>query len=295
MAWPPLWSYKGNYIMIQDIGEGRLDISHGLQKPSDGDRLFIDGYKDKTVYVKMLRDDIPDIPFFPLKDDSLRNKEFKFLFRIAGTAYFTIIEDGTELFPYEHNTYSFQKLSVFRKSAQTDLRFAASTGWQLYKWYMDNRFCGRCGGKMKYGEKERSVICKDCGLTVYPKIMPAVIIGVTNGDDILMTRYRGREYKGHALIAGFCEIGESAEDTVRREVMEEAGIRVKNIRYYKSQPWGFDQDLLLGFYCEADGDCSIKMDDGELSEAVWVNRKDITEKNENMSLTNEMIVRFKEG
>ncbi len=289
--------------MIQDIGEGRLDISYGLQKPSDGDRLFIYGYKDKTVYVNMLKDDIPDIPVFPLKDDAFKNKEFRFLFRIEGTAYFTIIEDGTDFITDDLSSeetdeigkYSFQKLSVFRKSALRDLRFAASTGWQLYKWYMDNRFCGRCGGKMAYGEKERSVICKDCGLTVYPKIMPAVIIGVTNGDDILMTRYRGREYKGHALIAGFCEIGETAEDTVRREVMEEAGIRVKNIRYYKSQPWGFDQDLLLGFYCEADGDCSIKMDTGELSEAVWVNRKDITEKNENMSLTNEMIVRFKEG
>ena len=247
-------------------------------------------------YQGLYREGMPDIPVFPLKDDAFKDKEFRFLFRIAGTAYFTVIEDGTELSCLDEvGEYSFQKLSVFRKSAQTELRFAASTGWQIYKWYMDNRFCGRCGGKMKYGEKERSVICKDCGLTVYPKIMPAVIIGVTNGDDILMTRYRGREYKGHALIAGFCEIGETAEDTVRREVMEEAGIRVKKIRYYKSQPWGFDQDLLLGFYCEADGECSIKMDTGELSEAVWVNRKDIIEKNENMSLTNEMIVHFKEG
>jgi NAD+ diphosphatase len=108
-----------------------------------------------------------------------------------------------------------------------------------------------------------------------------------------MTRYKGREYGGHALIAGFCEIGETGEDTVRREVMEEAGIHVKNIRYYKSQPWGFESDLLLGYFCEADGDEEIRMDDDELSEAVWIRRDEIQERFENMSLTNEMICHFK--
>ena len=80
------------------------------------------------------------------------------------------------------------------------------------------------------------------------KIAPAVMVGVTNGDKILMTNYAGREYKKYARIAGFTEIGETAEQTVEREVMEEVGLHVKNIRYYKSQPWGYDSDLLLGYF-----------------------------------------------
>ena len=85
--------------------------------------------------------------------------------------------------------------------------------------------------------------CPVCNNMVFPKIAPAVIIGLTNNDQIMMTKYAGREYKRYALIAGFTEIGETAEETVHREVMEEVGLKVKNIRYYKSQPWGFDSNL----------------------------------------------------
>ena len=92
---------------------------------------------------------------------------------------------------------------------------------------------------------------------VFPKIAPAVIVGVTNGRKILMTKYANREYKRYALIAGFTEIGETAEETVAREVKEEVGLSVKNIRYYKSQPWGFDSNLLLGYFCELDDEGDV--------------------------------------
>ena len=79
--------------------------------------------------------------------------------------------------------------------------------------------------------------CEKCGSRVYPRINPAVIIAVTKGSKLLMTKYAGRTYTRYALVAGFTEIGETLEQTVAREVMEETGIRVKNLRYYKSQPW----------------------------------------------------------
>ena len=110
---------------------------------------------------------------------------------------------------------------------------------------------------------------------VFPKIAPAVIVGVTNGDKILMTKYAGREYKKYALIAGFTEIGETAEQTVEREVMEEVGLHVKNIRYYKSQPWGYDSDLLLGYFCELAEEHKIELDETELSLAEWIDYKDV--------------------
>ena len=137
--------------------------------------------------------------------------------------------------------------------------------------------------------------CKDCGRVIYPRINPAVIVGVTNGDEILMTKYRGRDIPYFALVAGFTEIGETLEQTVAREVMEEAGLRVKNIRYYKSQPWAIVDDLLAGFYCDVDGATEIHMDATELKEAVWVRREDVVGQPNDFSLTNEMMLVFRDG
>lgn len=172
--------------------------------------------------------------------------------------------------------------------------FAAVTGKHLSDWYRDTRFCGRCGNKMIHSVTERAMTCEECHYTAYPRIMPAVIVGVKNGDSLLLTKYR-TGFGHNALIAGFTEIGETAEETVAREVMEEAGIKVKNIRYYKSQPWGTANDLLLGYYCELDGDPTITMDSNELKYAEWVKREDIVLQPGSFSMTNEMMKRFKEG
>ena len=192
--------------------------------------------------------------------------------------------------------YTVETLRVLRRTKPKEECYAGETAYHLYVWYRDNNFCGRCGEYLEYSHKERAMICPSCGNVVYPKIAPAVIVGILNssGDKIVMTRYAGREYKGHALVAGFCEIGETAEDTVRREVLEEVGLHVRNIRYYKSQPWGFDSNLLFGYYCTADEGEPIHMDDGELAKAVWVSRDEIGEEERNLSLTAEMIMHFKE-
>lgn len=94
---------------------------------------------------------------------------------------------------------------------------------------------------------------------VFPKISPAVIVAVTDNDRVLLTKYAGRTYKNYALVAGFNEAGETIEQTVRREVMEEVGLKVKNLKYYKSQPWGLSGSLLSGFFCELDGDDKITL------------------------------------
>ena len=138
-------------------------------------------------------------------------------------------------------------------------------------------------------------VCPECGNEIFPVIAPAVIVAVTHGDQILVTRYAGREHKGIALIAGFCEIGERTEDTVHREVMEEAGVRVKNLRYFDSQPWGFASNLLLGYFAELDGSPEIHMDEEELQEARWVKRGELPVQENLASLTATMIEHFRQG
>ena len=139
------------------------------------------------------------------------------------------------------------------------------------------------------------LFCEHCNHMEFPKICPAVIIGVTDGNRILMSKYAGRSYKKYALLAGFTEIGETVEETVAREVMEEVGLKVKNIRYYKSQPWAFSDTLLMGFYCDLDGDAKITLDEEELALAEWFERDEIPVEPSRDSLTNEMIIKFKQG
>ncbi len=99
----------------------------------------------------------------------------------------------------------------------------------------------------------------------------------------------------YALIAGFTEIGETLEETVQREVMEEVGLKVKNIRYYKSQPWSFSSTLLCGFFCEVGGDTEITLDTEELSVGEWFDRDNIPVEDDGVSLSREMIGVFKTG
>ena len=120
-------------------------------------------------------------------------------------------------------------------------------------------------------------------------------MGVYNGDRLLLTKYAGRPYKNFALVAGFAEIGESLEQTVRREVKEEVGLNVKNIKFYKSQPWPFTDTILAGFFAELDGDDTITLQEDELSLGVWMDRKDIPPEKLKISLTGEMMEAFRTG
>ncbi len=191
--------------------------------------------------------------------------------------------------------YTLLSRQQLRSMAPQHLMFAAVTAFQLDGWYTANRYCGRCATPMLHDSKERMVRCPSCGNLVYPRINPAVIVGVTDGDRILLSKYAGRGHTNYALIAGFTEIGETYEQTVAREVMEEVGLRVKNIRYYKSQPWGIDGNILAGFYCDLDGSDEIHLDENELSMAGWYHRDGLPIDDDGYSLTREMIRIFGEG
>lgn len=167
--------------------------------------------------------------------------------------------------------------------------FGGLFGLQLKRWYDTTRFCGRCGAKLEHSATERMMFCPKCHDMTYPTISPAVIVAVTNGDDVLVARGKGRPKTALSLIAGFAEVGETIEQTVQREVMEETGVRVKNLRFYKSQPWPLSSSLLCGFFAELDGDPKVTCQEEELDWAGWMDRRDLQPDDTNYSLTREMM------
>lgn len=191
--------------------------------------------------------------------------------------------------------YHYEDVRIFRTALSRHTAFAGITAHHLFCWYQANRFCGLCGQRMVPDHRERMLFCPRCRNMVYPRISPAVIVGILNGNKILMSKYAGRPNTNYALIAGFTEIGESAEQTVAREVMEEVGLRVKNIRYYKSQPWAFSRSLLIGYFCDLDGSDKIRLDTRELAQADWFSPDQIALEDDHISLTREMIMLFKRG
>ena len=266
--------------MIQDIGQHIYRNEYTPQPPRPGDLFFV--FRSGQI---LCRENAAGEICFPDVREA-GDQSLQYLFRIDGTSFYL----GSEA----PEGYSFQPMTCLRRCMPQHLGFAGMTAWHLHVWYSSHRYCGKCGRPVRHHEKLRALEC-ECGNLIFPVIAPAVIVAVTHGDKILVTRYAGRAHKGIALIAGFCEIGERAEDTVHREVMEEAGVKVKNLRYFGTQPWGFASNLLLGFYCELDGSDEIRMDEEELQYAGWVHRKDLPEPENLASLTATMIERFRLG
>ena len=277
--------------MIQDIFPAKFYNHFENQKASKSDSAFL--FSEGKVLVRYNQDS-KSLTFPTCGDFSEKGLSATYLFSIDNQKYF-LIPDGAEL-PAGLQDFSFytpRQLRDMPLDSKTDI-FAVFSAYHLWKWYDDNKFCGHCGHALEGDTVERALFCPECKTKIYPRINPAVIIGIIKGDKILITKYR-TGYAHSALVAGFTEFGETLEQTVEREVMEEVGLKVKNIRYYKSQPWALAQDLLAGFFCEVDGDDKIKMDEGELKYAEWVGRDEIELQPNDYSLTNEMMKLFKSG
>jgi len=280
--------------MIQDILPNVFHNEFRPQAcPSSSSAVLC--FQERKVLVRLLDGDAPGF-VFPTADlfsGQTDGSKLVYAFAVNETEYFLKIwgDPEQEIVP---DGFAYLDFFEIRRNLPNVSGMIVFTGYHLHMWYRGRRFCGFCGKPVVHDSSERAVCCPACGQKNYPRIMPAVIVGVIHGDRLLQTKYSsGFQY--YALIAGFTEIGETLEETVQREVLEETGLRVKNIRYYKSQPWGLAGDVLAGFFCDLDGDDTIALDQNELAVAEWKQRSEIVLQPDNYSLTNEMMRRFKEG
>ena len=177
--------------------------------------------------------------------------------------------------------------SIFN-TVEEEIIWAAGTANQLATWKRNHQYCGRCGAACEDKQDERAKICPACGLINYPRLSPAVIVAVLRENKILLARNRRFRLPFFSVLAGFVEPGETLEACVAREIEEEVGISVKNIRYFGSQPWPFPDSLMVGFIADYAGG-EIRVDDTEIMEAEWFSREDLPRIPPRISIARQLI------
>ena len=297
--------------MIQDIAPFQFHNEWQKLQPEDEDWIIC--IKERKILLRGTKENISFPRFREIRQQVRDGDHFVYLFAVSGERFFLCqqhqykerkesdlvhlnqdmeksADKNTDKVQMELH---YETTRYLRGAAPQHLCYAGLVGAQLAGWYAAHRFCGGCGAGMIPDEQERMMRCPVCGQMEYPKICPCVIVGVMHEGKILVSWYKNGFRDHYALIAGFAEVGETIEETVAREVYEETHLHVKNLRYYKSQPWPYSESLLFGFFCELDGADDIVIQEEELAMAKWVTPEEIFETPDNFALTNEMICKFK--
>ena len=192
------------------------------------------------------------------------------------------------------NGLTYQPIRAFHSMPFSQGAMVTSA-WHLWSWYRSNRFCGECGAPTEHFPEERALRCTRCGNLIFPRIAPAVITAITDGEYILLARNVASELNHYALIAGYVEVGETLEHAVKREVMEEVGLEIDGLRYLGDQPWGVSGALMFAFHAKADRAAPIRLQESELADAKWVRREELTPVQNPASIAAELMERFRKG
>jgi NAD+ diphosphatase len=169
-----------------------------------------------------------------------------------------------------------------------DLFPLAGRAIQIINWDKHHQFCGKCSTPTTTMDEEMAKICPECGFISHTRLSPAVITAIINGDKILMAKHSYGLKNRYSLIAGFLEAGETLEEGVEREIMEEVGLKVKDIKYFGSQPWPFPNSLMIGFIANYDSG-EIKVDGKEIVDAKWFEVDDVPRPPSKISISGELI------
>ncbi len=232
--------------------------------------------------------------FFKYADiKKIINNDLIFLGKAHDNFYFTVDVSEENIF-IKNESYKFDDLrkvaSILNQKEAAILAYAKS----MIYWKERVKFCGKCGSQTILEEGGHKAFCPECNSNFFPHTNPAIIVIVTSEEKCLLARQPVWPPKRYSVIAGFVEPGESLENAVSREVLEETGIKVKNISYHSSQPWPFPGSIMIGFNAEAET-TEITLLDKELEDAKWFSREEIKEKvkSKELKLSTEISISFR--
>ncbi len=241
-----------------------MHSEHSRYVPVWGDKCLIGG--DPPHAVLLQKHQVPD---FVVDQDLI----FLGLFHDQPAFAFSLNANGSAPFG---ELGEFHDLRFLGSELAPDEANLAAHARALVLWHASQRYCGVCGSSAQPEAGGNSRICanENCAREIFPRVDPAIIVLVANGDRCLLGRQSNWPEGRYSTIAGFVEPGESVEDSVRREVYEETNVHVGKVRYHSSQPWPFPSSLMLGFFAEATSS-DIILNDAELEDAQWFTRKEL--------------------
>jgi NAD+ diphosphatase len=191
-----------------------------------------------------------------------------YLGQLDGEDCFAVAAEGAKA----HSQFKAEGLRALYGLMGEELFAVAGRAVQIAAFGLTHRYCGRCGLETVRDGVERCTRCAACELAFYPRIAPAIIVLVRRGDEALLARSSRFTSDFYSTLAGFVEAGESLEQTLAREVREEVGIEVGNVRYFGSQPWPFPHSLMVGFFADYAGG-ELAVDGSEIIDARWFSKK----------------------
>ncbi len=223
-----------------------------------------------------------------LEDSGITLTRKQFIGTLGGRPCYAAAIEGGDAMP---EGFALKPLRGLLTGLDEGLIWAAGRANQLIHWEQTHNYCGACSNRVKDKTNEKAKFCPKCGVVIYPRITPAIIVAVMKNDQILLARNNQARIPFYSLLAGFVEPSETLEDCVRREVREEVGITVGNIRYFGSQPWPFPNSLMIGFTAQyAAGE--IQIDYGELSDAGWFDKGSLPQVPPPLSIAGQLIEWF---
>lgn len=232
-----------------------------------GDQLVVEGEPEKHSKLSL--------PSFEQLASIKWKTPCQYLGRFDGRPLYTMSPAGASVGTDVVDESSLRAAGLFTENLRVlyprlsrELTFIAGRAYHILRWDIHSRYCGTCSAEMIHTKHERGKMCPNCGNKNYPRVVPAVITAILNDDKILLARNARRGLPHYSLIAGFVEPGETLEECVHRETMEEVGLRIKNLRYFASQPWPFPDALMVGYFAEYAGG-KITPEPEEIAEAAW--------------------------
>lgn len=275
--------------MIQEIFPHRFNNQYLANKNIE-EKDFVFHYHGNSLLLKTNGDEF-EIPQKKDFSEITDKTESTFLFTFNDVSCFLIWDKlKADEPPFIHKEISF-----FRTIRQQEIAWISIVGFHLRNWYSQHKFCGKCGARTQQKPDERAIVCPECNTIVFPGISPAIIVAIICNNKILLARNTNFPGSWYSLIAGYVDVGETLEETLIREVKEEVGLDVKNIRYYKSQPWPLSGSMMIGFVAEADENQPISIDNKEIAEAAWFTRGNLPNHPSTISIAGEMIKKFEKG
>ncbi len=242
-------------------------------------------FRGESLLVRADGDPAAPIADLPYADGIL----FRRRIGVLGKSVCWAVEVEEEVEPPEGMEFRDLR-SLFSGTSEEFFRMAGRAK-QIVGWNATHRFCGRCGGKTEPVSGELAKRCTRCGMLHYPRLSPAIIVLVRDGPRVLLARSPGFPRGMYSVLAGFVEAGESIEEAITREVREEVGFEVTNLRYFGSQPWPFPNSLMIGFITEYAGG-ELRIDPTEIEDAGWYEADDFPPIPPRVSIARAMIDAF---